>query len=101
LSDETRQGTKQQVLNRAQFVSVEHSTLSEMTDHRHTREILGIKIENNGTTARVSSRETSQMTISGHKVGGTERSTDIVELAGDLMLWKRSETTLIQRSGGN
>jgi hypothetical protein len=101
LSDETRAGTKGQVLNRMQFVSVEHSALSEMTDHRHTREILSVKIGNNGTTAQVLSRETSQMTISGHKVGGVERSADIVQLAGNLVLWKRSESALIQRSGGN
>ncbi len=101
LSDETRAGSSPQTLNRMQFVSVENSALSQMTDHHHIREILNISISNNGATAIVTSRESSQMTIGSHKVSGVERSTDTFQLLGDTMLWKRSESALVRKSEGN
>jgi hypothetical protein len=92
--DPTTKNSPVQKIDRMRFAASEHALLSSASNYSHKREILGIVIDSTGTTAHVSSRETTNLTARGRSIGDVERSTDTFEWRDGVMLWKSSEAVV-------
>jgi hypothetical protein len=84
-----------QIIDRNRFVAVTHQTFAVAKNLYHHRDITDIAIGDNGTTARVESRETEEMDLNDRHIAGIERSTDSFELQGDAMQWTKT-TSIIE-----
>lgn len=95
--DSRDKSVDQKVLNRIQFATIEHDTLSKAQMYRHQRVITEIKIIG-GTKARVISREIEDTKINGQQLHVVSDSVDDVEFDGHVMLITKSATTIVQQA---
>jgi hypothetical protein len=90
--------SQSQTMDRMKFAAISHATFAAARSRSHHRDIVSIAIGQGGAAAQVDSRETEAMTINDHQIAGVERSTDLFELRGDVMLWTRSTSVIEKQS---
>ena len=83
-------------MDRMRFVSETYAAFKAASHRQHHREITAISVGDGAVSAQVESRETEEITVNDRRISGVERSTDLFELRGNVMLWTKS-TSVVER----
>jgi hypothetical protein len=85
---------KPQTANRNEFATTTHAALNATKNFHHEREILNIKISQDGTSAQVESKETEGGIIQRKSVTMQEHSIDQLELQNNNLIISKSTMTM-------
>ena len=89
-----------QLINRIDFLKANHAALSTSKNFSHQRQVLEISLDPSRTKAKVTSQETTTLTINGRNISAVERSTDTFELRNDVMVWTSSSSAIEKETSG-